>query len=149
MAAANCACGAPLPWKVGGSHFRTPHSIFSIFVQFLVTNFLFLELLPNGPVSRFLSVRDHILARLITLVRSVSLQGCSSWRSNFSASLFLVTNVTIFSKNVIFDSSKLVAPGEHSERMLDHFPACSTQLWDLFALHLHQRPPADPPKKPF
>ena len=35
-------------------------------------------------------------------VRSFSLQGCPIWRSNFSASLFLVRTVTIFSKNLIF-----------------------------------------------
>ena len=32
--------------------------------------------------------------------------------SNFSAWLFLVTNVTIFSKSLIFHISELVAPGE-------------------------------------
>ena len=34
-------------------------------VLFLVTKFLFLELLPTGPVSRFLGVRDHLLQRLM------------------------------------------------------------------------------------
>ena len=65
MAAANCAWGAPFYSKVGFSIFRSPRSIFRIFVLFLVTNFLFLELLPSGPVSRFLSVRDHLLQRLL------------------------------------------------------------------------------------
>ena len=106
MGAANCGWGAPILSKMGVSIFRSPRSIFRIFVLFLVTNFLFLELLPSGPVSRFLSVRDHLL------LGSVSLQGCPIWRSNFSASLFLVTNVTIFSKNLIFHISELVVPGE-------------------------------------
>ena len=62
MEAANCAWGAPFCSKTG-VFFRTARSIFRIFVLFLVTNFLFLELLPTGPLSRFLSVRDHIFAR--------------------------------------------------------------------------------------
>ena len=58
MGAANCACGGPILSKMGVSIFRTPRSIFRIFVLFLVTKFLFLELLPTGPVSGFLGVRE-------------------------------------------------------------------------------------------
>ena len=65
MGAANCACGGPILSKMDVSIFRTPRSIFRIFVLFLVTKFLFLELLPTGPVSRFLGVRDHLLQRLM------------------------------------------------------------------------------------
>ena len=65
MGAANCACGGPILSKMGVSIFRTPRSIFRIFVLFLVTKFLFLELLPTVPVSRFLGVRDHVLQRLM------------------------------------------------------------------------------------
>ena len=64
MGAANCGLGAPIPSKMGVSFFMSPRSIFRIFVLFLVTNFLFLALLPSGPVLRFLSVRDHLLLRL-------------------------------------------------------------------------------------
>ena len=65
MGAANCACGGPPLSKMGVPIFRTPRSIFRIFVLFLVTKFLFLEIFPNGPVSRFLGVRDHLLQRLM------------------------------------------------------------------------------------
>ena len=65
MGAANCACGGPILSKMGVSIFRTPRSIFRIFVLFLVTKFLFLELLPTGPVSGFLGVRDHLLQHLM------------------------------------------------------------------------------------
>ena len=65
MRAANCACGGRILSKMGVSLFRTPRSIFRIFVLFLVTKFLFLELLLTGPVSRFLGVRDHLLQRLM------------------------------------------------------------------------------------
>ena len=65
MGAANCACGGPPLSKMGVPIFRTPRSIFRIFVLFLVTKFLFFEILPNGPVSRFLGVRDHLLQRLM------------------------------------------------------------------------------------
>ena len=65
MGAANCACGGPILPKIVVSIFRTPRSIFRIFVLFLVTKFLFLELLPTVPVSRFLGVRDHLLQRLM------------------------------------------------------------------------------------
>ena len=78
---------------------------------FLVTKFPFLKFLCSGLVSHFLSVRDHIFA-LIALVTSVSLQGGPIWRSNFFPSLFLVTNVTILRKDLIFHSSELVAPGD-------------------------------------
>ena len=57
--------GAPVHSKMGVSIFRTPHFIFRIFVLFLVTNFLFLELFPTCPVSRFLSVRALFLQRLL------------------------------------------------------------------------------------
>ena len=63
MGAANRAWGAYIFSKMGLSIFRTPHYIPKIFVLFLVTNFLFLELLAAGPVSRFLRVRDHVFAR--------------------------------------------------------------------------------------
>ena len=65
MGTANCACGGPILSKMGVSIFRTPRSIFRIFVLFLVTKFLFLELLHIAPVSRFLGVRDHLLQRLM------------------------------------------------------------------------------------
>ena len=78
----------------------------------LVTSLLFPEHLPGGPVSCFLSVRNHIFCTVIALVRSVSLQDCPIWRSKFSASLFLVTNVPIFRKILIFHFSELVAPGD-------------------------------------
>ena len=86
---------------------------------------------------------------MIALVRSVSLQGCPIWRFNFSASLFLVTNVTIFSKNLIFHSSELVVPGDIPNGFVDHSLACQTQQWGPFALDLHQQPPVDPRKKLF
>ena len=54
MGAANCACGGPILPKIVVSIFRTPCSIFRIFVLFLVTKFLVLELLPTVHVSRFL-----------------------------------------------------------------------------------------------
>ena len=63
MGAANCAWGAPFLSKMGVSVFRTPRSFFRNFVLFLVTNFLFLELLPTGPVLRFLGDGDHTFAR--------------------------------------------------------------------------------------
>ena len=65
MQAANCACGGRILSKMDVSLLRTPRSIFRIFVLFLITKFLFLELLPTGPVSRFLGVRDHLLQRLM------------------------------------------------------------------------------------
>ena len=112
MGAANCGWGAPILSKMGVSFFRSPRSIFRIFVLFLVTNFLFLELLPSGPVSRFLSVRDHLLQRLSHWWGLFPSRVAPFGDPIFSASLFLVTNVTIFSKNLIFHISELVAPGD-------------------------------------
>ena len=112
MGAAYCACGGPILSKMGVSIFRTPRSIFRIFVLFLVTKFLFLELLPTGPVSRFLGVRDHLLQRLMHSRGPFPARVALFGDSNFSAWLFLATNVTIFSKNLIFHISELVAPGE-------------------------------------
>ena len=43
----------------------TLFSFFRIFFPFLVTKFLFLELLPTDPASSFLDIRDHSFARLL------------------------------------------------------------------------------------
>ena len=64
MGAANCAWGAPILSKMGVFIFGTQSSVFRIFVLFLVTNFLFFELPPTGPVLRFLTIGNHIFARL-------------------------------------------------------------------------------------
>ena len=118
--AANCACGGPILSKMGVSFFSTPRSIFRIFVLFLVTKFLFLELLRTGPVSGFLGVRDHLLQRLMHSWGPFPARVALFGDSNFSAWLFLVTNVTIFSKNLIFHISgrdggpQLCLPGAYS-----------------------------------
>ena len=105
MGAANFACGGPILSKMNVSIFRTPRSIFRIFVLFLVTKFLFLELLPTGPVSRFLGVRDHLLQRLMHSWGRFPARVALFGDFNFSAWLFLESNVTIFSKNLIFHIS--------------------------------------------
>ena len=43
-----------IPAPSGVSILRTPRSIFSTLVPLLVTKFIFLELIPTGPVSRFI-----------------------------------------------------------------------------------------------
>ena len=64
---------------------NTLGSIFRTFVLFSVTKFLFLELDPTGSVSRSVLIRSHPIAVAVALVRSVSLQGHSVWKSQFFA----------------------------------------------------------------
>ena len=95
------------------SIFSRPRSVSRSFVLFLVTKFLFLELGPTGSVSRSGRVRNHPIAVVVALVRSVSLQGPSVWRSQLFACAVLVTNVTIFSRNLFSHISAFSAPWDY------------------------------------
>ena len=120
MGAANCAWGGgggAYSFKNGCFYFQNTTFYFWNFCAIFSNKIAISRTPPHWP--RFASPRrprPSFATLVVALVRSVSLHGCPIWRYNFYASIFLVTNVTIFSKNLIFHISELVAPGEVPNR---------------------------------
>ena len=90
----------------------TPRSIFRTLALVLVTKFLFFESHNTGPFLRFLRICSLPKAVAVALVRSVSPHG-QFGDPCFSRVLFLVTNITIFSRTFFVHFSTFWAPRDH------------------------------------